>query len=238
MTDAPALPSRFYTTASVVERDGGFGVALDERTLRTPGGAVFVAPTRSLAQLCADEWDTQGEFIVPASMPASQLAFATFDSTMKGREQLHDYIAGFGETDLCCHRASSPVELAAKQAEFWDPIVRWAEDALGVKLPVVEGIIAARVDAKVLSRLRAHAADLDDFRLTALSQATGLAGSVLIGFAFTRGALTPQQAFEAAVLDNLWGLENWGEDAEASTRLDRQRAEWGAIARYLEALQT
>ena len=148
MTDAPALPSRFYTTTSVVERDGGFGVALDERTLRTPGGAVFVAPPRPLAQLCADEWDTQGEVILPASMPASQLAFATFDSTMKGREQLYDYVVGFGETDLCCHRASSPVELAAKQAEFWDPIVRWAEDGLGVNLPVVEGIIAATAQAE------------------------------------------------------------------------------------------
>lgn len=237
MTDAVPLPRRFYKSASVAERDGGFGVALDTRTLRTPGGAVFVAPTRALAQLCADEWDAQGEFIFPASMPVSQLAFATFDATAKTRDQLYDYVAGFGETDLCCHRAEAPADLAAEQASHWDPIVSWADSSLGVKLPVVEGIIAARVDEQALQRIRALAAELDDFCLTALCQATGLAGSVLIGLAFTRGRLTPQQAFEAAALDNLYSLAKWGEDAEARARLDRQRAEWGAIARYLEALQ-
>lgn len=237
MTDAVPLPRRFYKTTSVAERDGGFGVALDARTLRTPGGAVFVAPTRALAQLCADEWEAQGDFIVPASMPASQLAFATFDATAKTREQLYDYVAGFGETDLCCHRAEGPADLAAEQAKHWDPIVRWADRSLDVKLPVVEGIIAAQVEEGALQRIRALAAELDDFRLTALSQSTGLAGSVLIGFAFTRGQLTPQQAFEASALDYLWSLEKWGEDAEARARLDRQRAEWSAIARYLEALR-
>jgi chaperone required for assembly of F1-ATPase len=236
VTDTPTLPRRFYETASVAERDDGFGVALDARTLRTPGGAVFVAPTRALAQLCADEWNAQGEFIVPASMPASQLAFAALDWTAKSREQLYDYVAGFGKTDLCCHRAEAPEALAARQAAVWDPVVRWADDALGVKLPVVPGIIAARVEDATLARVRAHVAALDDFQLTALSQATGLAGSVLIGFALTRGRLAPEEAFEAAALDNLWSLERWGEDEEGRARLDRQRAEFQAIARYVEAL--
>lgn len=236
MTDAPPLPRRFYKTTSVVERDGGFGVALDERSLRTPGGLVFVAPTRTLAQLCADEWAGQSEHIVPATMPASQLAFATLDWTAKSRAQLYEYVAGFGQTDLCCHRAETPADLAARQAQAWDPIVAWGADELGVALPVVNGIIAAEVDPQTLTALKAHAAALDDFRLTALSQATGLAGSVLIGFALVRGMLSPERAFAAAALDNLWSLEKWGEDEEARARLERQRAEFTSIGRYLEAL--
>lgn len=235
--DAPKLPRRFYKSASLAERDGGFGVALDARTLRTPGGAVFVAPTRALAELCAAEWDAQGEYIVPASMPVSQLAFATLDWTAKNREHLADYVRGFGETDLCCHRADTPADLVAAQAQVWDPLVRWAGETLDVALPVVTGIVAARVDESTLARLRQHALRLDDFRLTALSQATGLAGSALIGFAFVRGELSPADAFEAAAFDNLWSLMRWGEDAEARGRLDRQRAEFDAIARYLQALQ-
>jgi chaperone required for assembly of F1-ATPase len=235
--DAPKLPRRFYQTASVAERDGGFGVALDARTLRTPGGAVFVAPTRALAELCAAEWDAQGEFIVPATMAISQLAFATLDWTAKNRDQLADYVKGFGETDLCCHRAETPADLVAAQAEVWDPVVGWAAETLDVALQVVTGIVAARVDDATLARLRQHALALDDFRLTALSQSTGLAGSALIGFAFVRGELSPEAAFEAAAFDNLWGLKRWGEDAEARTRLDGQRSEFEAIGRYLEALQ-
>jgi chaperone required for assembly of F1-ATPase len=236
-SDAPALPRRFYKSATVAEREGGFGVALDERTLRTPGGAVFVGPTRALAQLCADEWAAQGEHIIPASMPASQMAFATLDWTAKNRDQICDYVAKFGETDLCCHRAEAPAELAARQAEHWDPLVQWGADELGIALPVVAGIVAAEVDAKTLAALRAHAAALDDFRLTGLAQAAGLSGSALIGFVLTRGVLDSARAFEAAALDNLWSLERWGEDTEARARLERQRAEFNAIARYFEALR-
>lgn len=236
MTDAPTLPRRFYQSASVAEREGGFGVALDQRTLKTPGGLTFVAPTRALAQLCADEWAAQAQHIVPSSMPLTQFAFATLDATAKDRERLYDYVAAFGETDLCCHRADAPVELVALQAERWDPLVSWGAEHLGVALPVVTGILAARVDAEALTTLRAHAAALDDFKLTALAQATGLAGSALIGFAVTLGGLPAQTAFEAAALDQLWSLERWGDDAEARARLEHQCAEFVAIARFVEAL--
>jgi len=236
VTDAPALPRRFYEAVSVVENDGGFGVALDARTLRTPGGAVFVSPTRALAEACASEWAAQGEQIIPTSMPVSQFAFATLDWTVKSREQLVDYVTAFGETDLCCHRADAPSDLRAKQAVYWDPIVAWATETLGVTLPVVTGIIAARPGPEMLASLRQHALALDDFRMTALSQATGLAGSVLIGLALVRGKLTPDDAFNAAALDNLWGLEKWGEDDEARARLVREQAEFQAIGRFLGAL--
>jgi chaperone required for assembly of F1-ATPase len=236
-SDAPSLPRRFYKNASVVEQIGGFGIALDARTLRTPGDAVFVAPTRALASLCAEEWAAQGEHISPPTMPTSQMAFATLDWTAKSREKVCDYIVGFGETDLCCHRAETPADLAGRQAELWDPIVAWGARELGVALPVVPSVIAARVEREKLTALRAHAEALDDFRLTALSQATGLAGSVLLGFGILRGAWRADAAFEAAALDNLWSLEKWGEDEEARARLDRQRAEFKAIERYIEALQ-
>lgn len=236
MTGAIPLPRRFYKQATVTEADGGFGVALDARTLRTPGGAVFVAPTRALAQLCANEWAAQGEHIAPSTMPISQFAFATIDWTAKSRDDLVKYVVSFAETDLCCHRAEGPVELVALQAERWDPLVAWGADDLGVALPVVTGIMAAPVDAASLEALRERARDLEDFKLTALAQTAGLAGSALIAFALVYGWVTPEQAFEAAALDNLWSLEKWGEDAEGRARLDRQQSELEALARYLAAL--
>jgi chaperone required for assembly of F1-ATPase len=102
---------------------------------------------------------------------------------------------------------------------------------------VVTGVIAASVGGETLARLRAHAAALDDFRLTALAQTAGLAGSVLIAFALLRRSIGPEEAFAAAALDNLWSLERWGEDEEARTRLDRQRAEFMALGRFIEALE-
>lgn len=227
---------RFYKTAVAAERDGGFEIMLDERVLKTPKGAAFVAPARTLADAIAQEWDAQTEKIAPAAMPITQLAFAAVDWTAPSRDQRIQYVASFGETDLCCHRASAPPDLVARQAGSWDPIVAWAREALDVHLPVVEGVVAAAIAPGELNKLKALAEALDDFTLTALSQAAGLSGSALIAFAFVGGKLTAQEAYVAATLDDEFALERWGEDAEARTRLDAVRAEFEALSRFLKAL--
>lgn len=227
------IARRFYKRAAVTPVHG---VTLDERTLRTPGGAAFAAPTAALAQAIAAEWNAQGDHIVPASMPLTQLAFAAIDWTVKSRDQLAQYVAAYAETDLCCHRADAPAALIARQAAVWDPLVAWAADAHGLTLPVVTGVIAADVDPLMRDRLAAHALSLDDFRLTALAQATGLAGSALIALALHGRRIDAETAYQAAALDTLWSLEHWGEDAEARAKLDTQRAEFDNIARFLATL--
>lgn len=225
---------RFYDQARAA--DDGAGIMLDARRLRTPGNAVFAAPTRALAEAIAAEWSGQGEFIDATGMPLTQLAFAAIDHTPQRRGQLSAYIAKFGETDLVCHRAASPPELVARQAQAWDPLVAWAEGALGVSLPVVTGVLATDVPAIGLEKLRAHGDAADDFSLTALAQAAGLAGSAVIAYALLHGRLDAAAAFEAAALDDLWSLDKWGEDAAARARLDRQRAEFENVARFISLL--
>lgn len=69
------MTRRFYKHALA----DGLCVKLDTRALRTPAGVLFEAPTAALAQAVAAEWEAQGERIVPASMPLTQLAFAAID---------------------------------------------------------------------------------------------------------------------------------------------------------------
>jgi len=213
----PAEPARrFYKQAVAQALDGAFTVALDGRTLKTPAGAPFR--------------------VLPAAMAITQLAFAAIDWTGRDRTSRINYIASYGETDLCCHRAGSPEGLVARQAATWDPLVAWGRRELGVVLPVVTGIVAARAASETLAAISERAALLDDFHLTALSQATGLSGSMLIAFALLYGEVDAQRAFEAAALDDLWSLERWGEDAEARTRLMRMRAEFDALAAFIACL--
>lgn len=226
-------PRRFYKHAAATPARG---VALDERTLRTPGGAVFAAPSAALAEAVAAEWNAQGEAIIPASMPLSQLAFAAIDWTPKSRAELIDYIAAYAQTDLCCHRAESPEGLVARQSLHWDPLVAWAGEALGIALPVVTGIIAAEIDPATRERLIGYASGLDDFRLTGLAQAAGLSGSAVIALAMAARRIDAKAAFEAAALDNLWSLERWGEDEEARAKLDRMRAEFENITAFFKTL--
>jgi chaperone required for assembly of F1-ATPase len=239
MSEAPkpqAPARRFYTSASAEAAGGGFGVALDGRALKTPGGAPFRVPTHALAAACAAEWGSQGALIVGASMPMTQLGFAAIDWTARDRQARIDYVAKFGETDLCCHRADAPAALVARQAAVWDPLTAWSARTLGIELAVVTGVVAAPGVPATLDKIRAKAAVLDDFRLTALAQAAGLSGSALIAFALLMGEIDANRAFEAAALDDLWSLERWGEDAEARARLVRVRNEFEALAAFIATL--
>lgn len=227
---------RFYTTAKAAERDGAFVVALDQRTLKTPKGALLQTPTRALAEAVALEWDAQVERIAPSSMPLTQLSFAALDWTAPARLERALYVASFGETDLCCHRASAPAELVARQSQEWDRLVAWGREALGVDLPVVEGVVAAAIAPDELRKLKAHAEALDDFALTGLSQAAGLSGSALIAFALVRGRLSGMEAYAAATLDEEFSLQRWGEDAQARARLQGLAAEFDALDRFVTAL--
>ena len=80
------------------------------------------------------------------------------------------------------------------------------------------------------------AAALDDFRLTGLAHAAGLAGSAVLAFAIAEAKIAPEAAFAAGALDDLYQLDVWGEDEEARERLNNQRAEFEALGRYFAAL--
>lgn len=227
---------RFYASASAAEDADAHIVRLDQRTLKTPSGKPLLLPTRALAEAVAQEWDAQGEYITPATMPVTRFAFAAIDLMPEKRADIARDLAKYIETDLVAHRAEAPAPLVARQAEIWDPIVAWAEQRLHMHIPVVTGILPANVPPEHRTVIEWEVDDLDDFRAMALAQAATLAGSILIGFAFLEGALDAESAFATAALDELWSLENWGEDAAARARLDAQREEWAALQRFVASL--
>jgi len=48
---------RFWKQADAVERDGGWGVELDGKPLRTPARDLLTVPTKALAEAIASEWE-------------------------------------------------------------------------------------------------------------------------------------------------------------------------------------
>jgi chaperone required for assembly of F1-ATPase len=227
---------RFYAAATAAEDAGAHIVRLDQRTLKTPAGKPLHMPTRALAEAVAAEWDAQAEIIAPSTMPITRFAFAAIDLMATKRDDLARDLAQYIETDLVAHRADAPPGLVARQSEHWDPIVAWAERRFGIAVPVVTGIIPAAPASQHRAVLEREIGKLDHLHAMALAQGVTLAGSVLIGFALVEGELDAEAAFAAAALDNLWSLENWGEDAEARARLDHQRAEFAALQRFVASL--
>ncbi len=123
-----------------------------------------------------------------------------------------------------------------RQAALWDPILLWARKTLGADFKLGEGIIYV---AQPEAALRAASAALpgDPWRIGALHTVTTLTGSALIALALFRGAITPEQAWQAAHVDEDWNTEQWGQDELALERRAFRFAEFQAAATVLGALQ-
>ncbi|MDX2235113.1 MAG: ATP12 family protein [Hyphomonadaceae bacterium] len=235
--DAPAVHRRFYKDAVAAPAAGGYGVLIDGRQLRTPGKTPFVAPTSALAEACAAEWRAQGDAVQPQTMPLTRLVNVALDHTPRARARIVESIAGYAATDLVCHRADAPEPLAAKQAEAWDPLVAWAAERLRAPLAVVTGVIAARQPDAARPAFAASAEAFDDFALTGLARAVGMAGSGVIGLAMAHGHLDAEAAWRAACVDDFWQLETWGEDFIARQRLDALKEEFDTLGAWFSALR-
>jgi chaperone required for assembly of F1-ATPase len=229
-------PRRFYADVSVVGEGGNWGIQLDGKPLRTPEKKLFVLPTEALANVIADEWRSQAERIDLLSMFNTRLANVALDRTPLHRGEMGREAARYASTDLVCHLAEAPNALREKQETAWAPLRAWAAQKLNVKLEAVHGVIACAQPEASVDAVRAHAATLDDWRLTALLHAVALLGSAVLGLAVERRRLTAVEAFELSRIDEAYQAAQWGEDAEATRAANRARAEARALDLWLDAL--
>lgn len=233
---------RFYKKAEAVPSDeagrSGFTVALDGRILRTPNKAALHLPTRALAEAIAAEWNAQGDSVDPQTMPMMTLACTAIDWVHEERVHAEDATAAFAEHDLVCYWAEDPPELVERQQAAWQPLLDWLTLSHDAPLIVINGILARPQPPASLAALRHTVEKLDDMTLTALHTVVSAGGSLVIGLALMQGRLNPDEAFATALLDELFQIELWGEDAEAAARHAGLRAEFHAAASFLTLLRT
>jgi chaperone required for assembly of F1-ATPase len=227
---------RVYKLVEARAVDGGWGVVLDGRPLRTPAKRDLCVPSKRLAAAIAAEWAAQDPEIRPERMPLTRLTATAIDRTCAERDKIVAEVANYVGTDLVCYRAEHPPALAARQEAVWQPLIDWAAGRYDAGLAVTAGILPV---AQSPTSLRAYAtvvAALDDFRLTALQAATGACGSLIIALALFEGRLDAEAAFAASQLDETFQIEAWGEDAEAAARRATLAEDIMAAARFLELL--
>jgi chaperone required for assembly of F1-ATPase len=206
---------RFWKAATVTEAEGGFGVALDGRAVKTPAKAPLIVPSRALAEAIAAEWDAQVAKIDPTTMPVTRGANAAIDKVRTQHAEVAALIAEYGGTDLLCYRAEAPEALIARQAAAWDPLLDWAEAALGARLIVTQGVVPVEQPCAAMAALTARVAALDEFELAALHDLVGITGSLVLGLAVALGRLDAATAWDLARIDENWQIEHWGADDEA-----------------------
>src|SRR5580698_7734996 len=115
---------RFYADAGVTPTVDGFAITLDGKPIRTPSGRQLAAPTREIADAIAAEWNAQGEFVDPLTMPLTRLANSVVDA-------VSDDAAKYFQSYLLFYRAGHPEGLVKREAALWDPPLFWAAQALG-----------------------------------------------------------------------------------------------------------
>jgi chaperone required for assembly of F1-ATPase len=230
----PKPVRRFFKAVEVREADGRHALTLDGRGARTPGRNPVAAPSRALMLEVAAEWERQRETIEPADMPLTRLLNSAIDGVVHTMAETRADILGYAGSDLICYRAEEPETLVARQADAFDPVLRWAADSLGARFTVTAGVIhVAQPHAALAAIGAALETYTDPVTLAALSVMTTLTGSALLALAVARGFLSAEAAWRAAHVDEDFQAERWGEDAEATARGKARRREFEAAATAL-----
>ena len=231
-TMRPRLRKRFYKQAELVDAQDGVGISLDGRPILTPRRRAFVAPTRTLAEAIAAEWEAQGETIDPRNMPLTRLANAVIDAVSENPEPVVEEIAKYLGSDLLFYRAEAPAKLIDRQSQAWDPVLAWARGDFGANFKPTQGVMHVAQPPEAVEALR-RAIPRDPWRLAAVSSITTLTGSTLLALAIAQGAIDIDSAWAAAHVDEDWQMAQWGRDELALERRAYREAEFRAAASVL-----
>lgn len=209
---------RFYKEVSIAPVEGGFGVLLDGKSVKTPGRNLLAVPAEKLASAIAAEWRRQGDEVVATTMPLLRLANSVIDGVAANRQAVIAAILRFGENDLLCYRATQPPDLAARQRQGWDPLLDWARQRHGAQMTVAEGLTHVDQTQEALAALHRALQDFDAFALGGLHVIASITGSTVLALAVGEGFVSGAQAFALSRIDEIYQAEKWGEDVEAAKR--------------------
>ena len=224
---------RFYQAVTVGQGESGFRVHLDDRAIRTQGGAPQIAPTRALAEALADEWRAQPERIDPRAFPLRDLADYAIDHVVPAREAAIARLLAFAETDTLCYRAPPDEPLYQRQQALWEPLVAACEAAHGIRLERTSGIAHRPQPPAAIAALRARLDALDDFTLAGLATLASPAASLTVALAALDQQADPATLFATANLEQDWQAGKWGWEEEAEKNRAAKLAAFVSAARFI-----
>lgn len=227
---------RFWDRATVNKGSEGYGVLLDGRPVRLPGGAHLLVEAEPLAEAVAAEWNAaggaKGGEMSLADVPLTRLTGTAQERIAPDPAPVAEGLAKYAETDLLCYRAEDP-RLRALQAEEWQPLLDWAARRHDALLRVTVGLMPVAQPPEALAALRRAVSALSPLGLSGLGVLVPAFGSLVLGLAVVDGRLDAGEALRLATLDEIFQERFWGTDAEAAARRARVAAEVEQAARLL-----
>lgn len=228
---------KFYKKAEAGTAPGGYVVRLDGKMIRTPLLKPLLFDSEALAQEIAAEWAAQGDEIVPQSMPMMQYASTMIDKAdSHERPAMNAELLRYAGSDLVCYFATHPAGLVARQESHWRPLLEWLKTDKDIHLQSVSGIQYHHQSHDDLQKIKDLINGLSPAAFTVVQLITGMTGSIVIALAFLDRQVTPEQAYQAAVVDEVYQQEQWGVDEVAQKRLDNIAHELRDIGRFRDYL--
>ena len=224
---------RFWKEVAVVLDDGGWGIALDGRPVRTPKRAPLAVASAALAEAIGAEWRDVGETIDPAAMPMTGLSNAALDLATPDLAAFAAPIAAYATSDLLCYRDARDATLQAEQAAAWNPLLAWAEARYNIEFTLTQGVLPVDQPEATIATLQDVVLAQDAWRITALTPIVTIGGSLVAGLALLENAYDADALWEAVSLDDLYQERRWGADSEAQKARAIHKRDWDNAARFL-----
>ncbi len=229
---------RFWDTVTLtVDNDAEHRILLDGKPIHLPNGGVLRVGPPALAEAIAEEWRLagggKGGEMSFADTPLTRLAGTARERIAPDPSPTADAVARYGETDLLCYRAEIPPALAEHQARHWQPWLDWAARAFDAPLRVTAGVLPVRQHHDSINALRRVVGGYDPYVLAGLGIAVPALGSLVLGLALAEARLDAAEAHRLGALEELFQVEQWGEDDEAAQRRSNVAADIALAERFI-----
>ena len=232
------MVKRFYKEVTVGEQGGEFVILLDGRPLKTPAKKLFVFPTHAAAMLVAAEYDAQLVEINPAKMQVTRLANTAVDGVASELEAVIADMQKFAGSDLLCYRSEGPARLVERQVASWDRYLNWTKSALGASFKTTAGVMPVAQDPQAVEAIGVALRKFTQpLAIASLHQMTSLTGSVILALAVGLREVSATESWNAAHVDEDWGLEMWGADDDAAARKAYRWLDMEAADKMLKAVE-
>lgn len=228
---------RMYRAAACRRIDDEFAILLDDRPAMTPGKKTLSVPSLALGRAVAEEWNTQEEWIVPFSMPLTQIANTALDRIAGRRQTIVSEVVRYVEDELVCYRAEPESDLARREEMLWQPILDWLAERYDVQLITTAGLIHVEQPSDALKKLTVVLSRMSVAELTVLQCAVAASGSLVLALALVVGRVDGADLFELSQLEETWQIERWGEDEETTLRRRALRQDALVVAHYLDLVR-
>jgi ATP synthase F1 complex assembly factor 2 len=205
---------KFYDAVDVRRSSEGlFELFLDGKTVRTPLGAKLQLGSEPIASALATEWQLQTDFVVPNAMPMNTIVMTNMDidSKMNRREKI-DQINRFFQTDtIRFPDIDDKSKLSINQKEKWNNIFNLLESR-GVKITQSTSLfgLPETTDDEILNIHKKIVDNYDSLKLTMLETGAKYLKSGCLSIGLIEGFITPQEAYEAAYVEELTQRAEWG----------------------------